>query len=1085
MQRTALALLLFGNLSGAHAAQAWYREPALRGDTVVFVAEGDLWSVPAMGGRARRLSTHPAQERQPVLSADGTMVAFVASYDGMNEVYLMPVAGGQPRQISFDGGNPSPQAFTPTGELIYATDALVGPPTSRVLRVVDPDNGTSRDLPLADANQAALDASGKRLWFTRWGLHVSGDNALDYRGGAMAQLWCFELDGGAEATRLASDWNANVSWPMVWQDRLVVLADADGRPNLYALSADGSERHALTRHADFDVRWPSLDGGRIVYQLGADLRLLDLASGEDRAIPIELVSDFEQRQPRWLKSPLDYAESVSLSPQGDQVLLTARGRVALASTGKRRRVDLAAPADARLRGAIASHDGRRVYVLQERAGDSEIWSYPADGSGPGERLVGDGGAHRWRLHASPDGRWLVHEDKQGRLQAYDLEKRLSRLLEQAHHGLDDAYGGMVFSADGKWIAYARPDSALDRRQIVLLELASGRAQVLTSDRYESFAPAFSPDGRWLYFLSSRHFEATPGAPWGDRNVGPMFDRRVRMYALALQPGTRFPYAPGDELTPASAKDAAKAVADVPAIVTEGLVERLFELPVDPGNYEGLAAHAERLYLLQRDAKPGSQPRLLVLALDAEAKPETLAEGVLGFELTPDRKRLMLVKAKGDNGGIGEILLLDAGAKLPEALDPIRVRTGDWALEIDPPSEWRGMFFDAWRMHREFSFDPTMRGQDWQAVRARYEPLLQRLADRADLNDLLAQMIAELGVLHSQVRGAELRRDADAPQASALGARFTADASGLRVDHIFRSDPELPGERAPLAQPGVDVRVGDRLLAVNGRAVRSFADLTRALRQQAGQQVLLTVQRGTAPAHRSVVLPVSADREAALRYGDWVQGRRAAVERAGAGRIGYLHLRAMGPADMAGFVRELYAQIDREGLIVDARRNRGGNIDSWVIDRLLRRAWAFWQAPGTSPAWNQQQSFRGHVVVLADQMTYSDGETFAAGVKALGLAPVIGMRTAGAGIWLSDRNTLADRGLARIAEFAQFDALGRWLIEGRGVAPDIEIDNPPFATAMGGDAQLDAAITWLQQRMREQPLRQPPAQPLPPRGTPGH
>lgn len=1081
MRSTLLVCLLIPH--AAFAAQAWYREPTLRGDTLVFVAEGDLWAVPAEGGTARRLTTHPGQERAPLISADGQTLVFTASYDGAPEIYRMPLAGGQPQQLSFDAGNPLAQAFTLSGELIYATDALVGPLTSRVLRSVDPASGALRDLPFADANQATLDAAGKQIWFTRWGLHVSGDNALDYRGGAMAQLWRADLSGDAEAERLAADWNANLAWPMATQQGLVVLADANGRNNLWALSADGRERRALTAHTDFDVRWPSLDQGRIVYQHGADLRLYTLASGEDRPVPIELPSDFEQRQARWIKTPLDYAEAIRLAPQGDAVVLTARGRVALASTGKRRRVEIAAPADARLREAILSHDGRRVYLLQERAGKSEIWAWPADGSARGEKLVGDDGSHRWRLNLSPDGRWLVYEDKQGRLSAYDIEKRSNRVLEQARHGLDDAYGDVVFSSDSRHLAYARPDSTQERQQIVLLELASARASVLTSDRYESFAPSFSPDGRWLYFLSDRHFAPTPAGPWGDRNTGPMFDRRTRIYALSLQPGNRFPFLARDELSP-PAND--KQEQDKPpAIVPDGLAERLHEVPVDPANYMALAVHGERLYLLDRGDEGDGQAQLVAIAIDAQApKAEAVTDGVRSFELSADRKRMLVVKAKADNGGVGEILVLDALAKLPEKLDVARVRVGDWALQIDPVSEWRQMFFDAWRMHREFSFDPALRGQDWEAVRERFEPLLPRVADRADLNDLLAQMVAEHGILHSQVRGAELRRDADAPAPAGLGAGLVADAEGVRIAHIYRSDPELPGERAPLQQPGVDARAGDRIVAINGREVASLADVSRALRQQAGQQVLLELRRGSERV-RSVVLPVAADREAALRYGDWVQGRRAAVDKASGGRIGYLHLRAMGAADMASFVREFFAQIDREGLIVDVRRNRGGNIDSWVIDRLMRRAWAFWQTEGSSPQWNQQQSFRGHFVVLADQGTYSDGETFAAGIKALGLAPVIGMRTSGAGIWLSDRNTLADRGLARVAEFAQFDRQGRWLIEGRGVAPDIEIDNPPRASAQGADAQLEAGIAWLQQRIREQPVPQPSAQPLPARGTPGH
>jgi tricorn protease len=396
-----------------------------------------------------------------------------------------------------------------------------------------------------------------------------------------------------------------------------------------------------------------------------------------------------------------------------------------------------------------------------------------------------------------------------------------------------------------------------------------------------------------------------------------------------------------------------------------------------------------------------------------------------------------------------------------------------------------MFDEAWRMHRAFSFDPAMRGVDWDATRAKYAPLVARVAERSELDDVLAQMIGELGLLHSQMRPGELRSDPDAPAPAWLGARLEAADGGVRITRIYRTDPELPSERPPLAQPGVDAREGDLIVAVNGRPVASPGEVQDAIRQRVGQQVLLALRRGDAAPHRTIVVPIATERDQALRYGDWVASNRTRVDAIGRGRIGYLHLRAMGPADVAAFAREFYANVDREGLIVDVRRNRGGNIDSWILNALMRRAWAFWQPPTGTPYWNMQQAFRGHIVVLADQLTYSDGETFAAGTRALGLGPVIGMRTAGAGIWLSDRNRLADNGAARIAEFGQFAIDGRWLIEGTGVAPDQAIDNLPVATARGGDAQLDAAIAWLERKLAEQPIQPLRAEPIPPLGSNGH
>jgi tricorn protease len=1096
----AAALLAPWLCAMAGDAPGYFRFPAERAGTVVFTAEGDLWTVPLAGGTARRLTSHPAEESQAAISPDGRQVAFVAAYDGVSDVYVMSLAGGEPRRLSFDGGRVWLSGFDPDGSVVYATENVAGPSWRRMLRAVDPATGAQRELPLADAYDAAFDATGG-VYFTRFGLQVSGDNARDYRGGAMAQLWRWGGTQGVEAEAIASDAGANLMRPM-WRDgRLYVVADLDGVANLWSMDARGGDRVQLTRHATFEVRGASMGGGRIVYQHGADLRVYDLASGTDRAIPVTLASDFEQRRERFLKKPLSFAAGITFAPSGERVVLGARGRIALAGTGPLRRVEVALPAEARARNAVLSVDGASVYAIVDQGAASEVWRFPADGSPGGAPITRDGTAHRWRLYPSPDGRWLAHDDKGGRLWITDLRAGSTRLLDESVHARDDAFQGLAWSPDGRWIAVARPDSRRLLDQIVLLEAGGTRNAVLTSDRYPSESPAFSRDGRWLYFLSDRHFQPVPGGPWGDRNTGAFFDRRGKAYALALQAGNRFPFQPLDELAPAdgaavaasadgNTDKAAKADAPaLPAIELDGLAARLYEVPLAAGNYLALAADAERLYLLERDAAPDAKPVLKTLAVsDAAPQPEVFLADVQAFFLSADAKKLLLVRTGNDPTAPqapGEMLIVEAGAKAPGDLGKAQVRVADWNLAIDPVAEWTQMFDDAWRMQRVFSFDPGMRGVDWDAVRERYRPLVARVTDRAELDDLLAQMIGEVGLLHSQVRGGEFRADPDAVPAASLGAAFEDTADGVRIARIWRTEAELPSERGPLQRPGVDAREGDRVVAVDGRPVRTAGDIALALRQRAGQQVLLTLARGDAAPHRTVVVPVALDRDATLRYGDWVARTRDKVEAAGGGRIGYLHLRAMGPGDMANFVREFYAQYDRDGLVIDVRRNRGGNIDSWVIEKLLRRAWAFWQPPGSAPYWNMQQTFRGHLVVLADSFTYSDGETFAAGVKALGLGPVVGTPTAGAGIWLSDRNRLADNGIARIAEFGQFDAQGRWLIEGRGVAPDVRVDNLPHATARGDDAQLDAALELLAQRLAERPVKPAAAQPIPPRGTPGH
>ena len=1083
--RALVAATLLAAALPASATPGYYRFPAVHAETVVFTAEGDLWSAPLAGGEARRLTTHAGQETHSALSPNGRSIAFVGQYEGPGDVYTMPIDGGLPKRLSFDGGRVEVHGWSPKGEVVYSSEDLVGPTLRRVLRLVDPATLATRELPLHDAQQAAFDDRG-RVLFTRFGAHINGDNARGYRGGAMGQLWLYDPSTDAEARRLGSDADGAMHSPMWLGGRWYFIGNGDGHDNLWSMDAEGGDRRQHTRHAPFDVRAARTDGTRIVYQRGADLQAYTPASNEVRALDIALVSDFERRRERWLERPLRFLESATLAPQGDRFAVTVRGRVALAGPGPRRRVEIAIPPQHRAREALLSPDGRFVYAIADHDGRPEIWRFAADGSNEAKALTRDGTHHRWALSLSPDGKHLAHTDKSGALHLLDLATGRNTLLDRGRWGGDDPHGRLAWSPDSRALAFSRADTRAARDQILLYRLGDAAPTVLTSDRYVSYAPSFSADGRWLYFLSDRAFVASPGGPWGDRNTGPGFDRRSKVYALALQPGLRFPFALPDELAPATASaptqgngngndDAASAA----AFVVDGLAQRLFEAPVPAGNYSELLVGTDRLYLLDREGDRGVLKSFGIAAQGSTL--EVLAGEVRSAQISADRKRIGFVQRRGEIDPI--LVIVDAGPKLPPDLTPNIVRVSDWRLPIDPPREWAQMFNDAWRMHRDFSFDDRMRGIDWEAARAQYEPLLARVTDRAELDDLLAQMIAPLGILHSQVRGSELPFDAEAAAPAMLGAALEQTAEGLRIARIYRTDAELPSERAPLAQPGVDARDGDRLVAVNGRAVRHAGELAAALHHQAGQQVLLTLERGGREI-RTVVVPVDAMRNATLRYSDWVQGRIEAVERAGEGRIGYLHLRAMGPNDIASFVRDFYANVDREGLVIDVRRNRGGNIDSWIIAALLRRPRAGWQPPGQEPCGNMPQSFRGHLVVLTDALTYSDGETFAAGVKALGLGPVVGTRTSGAGIWLADRNRLVDGGIARIAEFGQFGADGRWLIEGRGVSPDVEVDNLPRESYGGRDRQLDTALAMLEEKLAASPVVQPPAQRIPPPEQPG-
>ncbi|MES2070543.1 MAG: S41 family peptidase [Pseudomonadota bacterium] len=1082
-----LSLALIGAVAPAFAGDAYYRFPAMRADTVVFTAEGDLWKVGANGGQAQRLTTHPAAETNAAISRDGKWLAFSASYEGAQEAYVMPLAGGLPKRLTFENGAVSVLDWSAQGEVLVSTQNSTGPSAHRIIAAVNPHSMLRRVFPVADANEATLDDSGKTLYFTRYGLHMTNDNVRHYRGGAYAQLWRYELQGQAEAQPLFAGDSANNKRPMWWNNRLYFVSDRDGADNLWSMNPDGSDRQALTSHQEWDVRNAAMGDGKIVYQLGADLHVLDLAQHNNRLLKIDLVSDFDQQRSRLIKSPLEQLTNVQLSNKDERVIITARGRVSIAGTGSQRRIEIAVPEGSRARDAVFSHDDKWVYAIVDTTGENEIWRFPANGAGPGEALTRNGDSHRWQLYPSPDGKWLAHTDKRGRSWLLDLTAKKDVVIDDAGKVGVDKHEEVVWSPDSKTLAMVRATNSAQRDQIGLYGLESRQLSFVTTDRYTASSPAFSPDGKWLYFLSDRNFKLANRAPWGDRNMGPVFDKRSGVYALALQPGNRFPFKPDDELSkadpeksdkeeakedkkPAAAEDAKKTEKPaLPAVVFAGLAERLYAVPLAAGTYRALAVDSKRLYFLEDDAGENGRATLKTLAISRTSPtPEIFVAGVREYDLSNDRKRVFYRTHTAS--GPGEFVIVEAGAKQPADISKAKIKIDDWSFGSSPREEWKQMFADAWRMHRDFLYDDKMRGRDWLKIRNKYAPLVERITDRAELNDILGMMVSEVGALHSQVAPGDIRKAAPEGQPAGLGAVLSRTADGYRIERIYRSEPELPAERGPLAQADMDIREGDVITTVNGKPVLQARDISDLLLNQADRQVLLHVKRGGAAAKAFIVLPVSMIKQNSLRYSDWEQSRSSRVDTASKGKIGYLHLRAMGAGDIASFARDFYSNINRDGLIIDVRRNNGGNIDSWIIEKLLRKAWAFWSSPNNQPSGNMQQTFRGHLVVLVDELTYSDGETFAAGIKALGIAPLVGKRTAGAGVWLSDRNRLADNGMVRVAENGQFAADGRWLIEGIGVLPDVEVDNPPHASFMGEDRQLEVALQLLEKKLKEQPVK---------------
>ncbi len=1105
----ALLLLMLPAAAVAQQSQrGYYRQPTIHADTVVFVAEGDLWRTTVASaantgspGVAQRLTTHLAEESLPRISPDGKLIAFTARYEGPAEVYVMPMAGGLPTRLTYEGDNARVQGFTADGKVLYTTARWSGKPELRMY-AVDIVTRAVTPLPLAEAAEGCYE--GANFVFTR--LPAGSDNVKNYRGGLAQKLWRF--DGKKEATPLTADYAGASRQPMCSRDRIYFLSDRDDTMNIWSMALTGGDLKQHTKHRNFDIRSAgiSADGQRIVYQRGPDISVFETATGKDAVLAIALQSDFEQTRVRWVKTPWDFVTAVEPSPNGDRVAITARGEIFVLPVGNGRRVELLRNANARARDGVFSKDGKSVFAFSDKTGEFELTRYPANGVGAPTSLTKDAKVLRRGIFPSPDGKWVVHDDKTRRLYLTDAASNATREIDRNQYS---EYNAISWSPDSRYITFSK-SAANQFDQLYVLEIAAAKLTTLTSERYDARDAAFSPDGKWLFFLANRNLQSAVTSPWGQRGPEPFFDKQTRIYAYALDPAAIWPFLPRDELQPPpkadvkpdpkspTAADAAttssaktdapkdepktevKPEPKIPPIVFDGIRERLYEVPVAPGNYRELSTDGKRLFFLSQDSaerKTGLRSVAIEAPNPAPPAIDTFMDDIRSYRMTLDRKKLM-VRRQND------VFVFDVGksAPVPAEQTKFQVNTRDWMIQLDPREEWKQMFVDVWRMHRDFFYDKNMHGADWVGTRARYQPLLDRVTDRAELNDVVAQMTSEVRALHSQVGTPDIRRGQDTIDIGGLGAQVVKVAEGFRVTQLYGGDPELLEERSPLARSGVNVRIGETIVSANGIPASEAPALGELLRNQHDKQVLLTVLGAEGKRRDVIVTPVDLRRERELRYLTWERERKERVEAASQNRIGYVHLQAMGPADIARWAREFYPVFMRDGLILDLRQNNGGSIDSWIIEKLQRRAWHFWQSRRSDQAtWNQQLAFRGHVVALIDANTYSDGETMAQGLRRLGIAPLVGMTTAGAGIWLSDQNRLRDGGIARAAELGVFVDNGReraWITEGVGVKPDIEVDNLPFATYNGSDAQLERAIKMLQEKIAREPKVEPVVPPFP-------
>ncbi len=1068
------------------ASEGYLRFPTIHRDTVVFVGDDDLWRVPVGGGAAQRLTAGLSEPAAPCLSPDGQWIAFTGRDELHPEVYLMPAAGGQARRLTWLGSDVVTRGFAPGGDILFVTAA--GQPFIRNYRActLALDGGAPQWLPWGQVNHLA--------WSTG-GAVVIGRNTADparwkrYRGGTAGHLWV-DPAGAGDFRRLAQ-LEGNITSPLWIGERLYFLSDAEGVGNLYSCAVDGSGVRRHTDHADYYARHAQTDGRRIVYQCGADLWLHDPATDRSARIDVELPSSRTQAARRFV-AVADHLETFVPHPAGHSLALTARGRLATFAFWEGAVRQHGSAAGRRRLGQWLA-DGTTLVAVSDASGEERIEVADADGT---RELPWDTG-RVVALVAAPRGRLVAYANHRNEVWVGDVDAAAPMLVDRSDAGRSDE---LAWSPDAGWLAY--PYWTSPRHcAIKLFELAQRRSVLATRPEFRDYSPAFDPTGRHLYFLSLRTFDPVYDAVQFELS----FPRAGRPYLIALQPGGPPPFDPaprsvaGDDRPKEPAADAP----EFPAIVVDGIDRRIAPFPV-PENRFGQVAGVRGgkvvwtvLPIVGAHGRGGHQeaPGRLEVFDFATLQTRTLMDKCDRFAVAGNHATLVvragnrLRALAADRGGDGEGDGDGGRTPSPSGDEPSRktgwLDLGRVRLAVEPRAEWRQMLREVWRLQRDQFWSADMSGVDWEAVYRKYAPLVERVATRGELSDLIWEMQGELGTSHAYEMGGDHRR----PPAVALGflaaeLRHRADDQSWEITAIVDGDAWDAGADSPLNAIGVEAQIGERIVAVNGQPTARDQPPQALLVNQAGARVELTLARGTGAERstRRVVVRTLAD-EVPARYREWVERNRRAVHAQSAERVGYIHLPDMMSAGFAEFHRYFSAECDRDALIVDVRYNRGGHVSQLLLEKVARRRIGYDLTRWGQPLPYPELAVAGPVVALTNEHAGSDGDIFSHAFKRMGIGPLVGTRTWGGVIGIWPRHPLVDGTETTQPEFSfWFDDVG-WGVENHGTEPGIVVDNAPQDARAGIDRQLEVAVATALERIAVAGVSRPAFGPRPDRRCP--
>lgn len=1121
-----VALLLCA--SSVYSQTKLLRFPDISGDRVVFTYGGDLWTAPASGGGANRLTSHPGMEVFGKFSPDGKWIAFTGQYDGDEQVYVVAAGGGVPRQLTFYpakgplaprwGWDNQVLGWSRDGQRILFRSqrdswAL---PIAR-LYSVSVEGGPAEVLPMPEAGSGDYSPDGSQIVYSPQSRDFRSEKR--YGGGQANVLYTFDL--GSRAVKRITEGPRPTRDAMWLGNTIYFNSDRDGHFNLYAYDTGTTKTSQVTNGKTWDVRWPSSDNNdRIVYELNGELQVFDAKSRKSSAIAINVPNEGLASRPSRI-SAANNIESVNLSPKGERALFSARGDIFTAPIEKGPTRNLTHSSGAHDKWPSWSPDGTRIAFISDMSGEEELYIAPQDGLKPAEKITSGGSAMRYQPEWSPDGKRIAFSDKDGKVYVVTLADKKMIEIADAPHGQIRDY---TWSPRGNFLAFSYDENPNRFSAVWIWSAADGKTRKVTDDMFNAYNPAWDPQGNYLYFLADREFQ--PQISQIEFNYAT--NRTAYIYALALRKDVKHPFPPeSDEVTITKPDEAAKPkgtppgedpkapVKDInkelkepakqasptptpeaspaaspapgdakpdaskaPATMTidfDGIVARVARVPVGADNYGGLSAKTGHLIYATGSAfyygRAGDRPTVLKIFAFKDRKEATIAEDIRGFVLSEDGSKLLVAQGPGYN-------LYDATPVGDKTRKP--VSSGGLFVDRIPAEEWNQIFNEVWRRYRDWFYVPNMHGYDWVALREQYKPLLQYVSHRSDLNYVISEMISELTIQHAYIEGGDFTIP-PRPRSGLPGARFEVDKQSgrYRVTKIFQGENEEDIYRSPLTEIGVEIKVGDYVLAVDGDELKGTDDIYRLLRNKSDNPVSLTVNSTPSMTGARIVSYRPITSEESLIYLDWVDGNRRKVDQATGGRVGYIHIPDMGANGIREFIKWYYPQLRKEGLVVDVRANGGGNVSRMLIERLRRKMLGLNYGRTDDEANTYPDGvFTGPMVALLDQNSASDGDIFPYMFRKAGLGPLIGKRSWGGVVGIGPRGPLIDGGQVFVPGSGLTDENGNWIIEGYGVDPDIEVDNDPQSELAGRDPQLERGVAEVMARLKT-PVKLPakPAGPV--------